>query len=107
MLGPAGAGDSPGALALGEPESLSTRQVPPKLLKFWPLTSPLAWSAAKRYSGRPLSVTCNLPLLRCRMPTWPCTPAASLTFVLLEGTVTGGQNFRHSLSCPRGCFLVP
>jgi hypothetical protein len=31
-----------GAVELGVPASLSTCQVPPKPLKFWPLTSPLA-----------------------------------------------------------------
>src|ERR1700735_2415826 len=37
------------------------------------------------------------PLARRRIPSLPCTPAPSLSWVAREGTVTGGQNFRHSL----------
>src|ERR1700678_154644 len=95
-----------GAVELGAPETPSTCQMPPKPLKFWPLTSPLEWSSAKRYSGSPFSVTCSMPFVRFRIASLPCTPAPRTSFVAREGTVNGGQNLRHSLLVQSRCLEV-
>src|SRR5580658_5250414 len=94
------------ALELGLPEGLTTCQVPPKPLKFWPLTSPEALSSANQYRGRPLIVTCSSPLERLNQPTLPCTPEPRLIFSLVEETVSGGQNFRHSALLHSRCLAV-
>src|SRR6185312_15431607 len=91
VVGGAVAGGVLGACA----DALIACQVPPKDL----IPSPLAWpfdvSPAKRYRGRPRSVTCSLPSRRCSRPRRPSTPPLAASFTLAERTVSGTQISRQ------------
>src|SRR5581483_730829 len=96
-VGAAGAGaggavgaDGAAAGAAVSAAGVAACQIPPNP---FPLACPGALSPAKRYSGRPSTVTCMAPSERVMTPTLPVTPAPTLGAPV---TVSAGHSFAHA-----------